>query len=220
MLTGHICLSLISDSVWFTCNFFAYFRFHSDLGRVIGKIKQNELDSRDTAPLTQVWLYIDSPGAKLFQTSLPVFLPFGKYDTTKNRRIKQEIKIFFQGPFLFFKVSPFDNYLNQKHTLQANFLTKGLSIALNTAPWNDVTILDKNMCHAQGYKSFTCTYLRPLVTVLVEWRANYLNMLLFSDMIKKNRKLKFVLGPSTTFWYIQNFIRLEIGTSLRVSIEI
>ena len=30
---------------------FAYFKFHSDLGRVIGKIKQNELDCRDTAPL-------------------------------------------------------------------------------------------------------------------------------------------------------------------------
>ena len=26
-------------------------RFHSDLARVIGKIKQNELDCRDTAPL-------------------------------------------------------------------------------------------------------------------------------------------------------------------------
>ena len=31
-------------------NFFAYFKFHSDWGRVIGKIKQNELDCRDTAP--------------------------------------------------------------------------------------------------------------------------------------------------------------------------
>ena len=80
------------------------------------------------------------------------------------------------------------------------------------------------MCHAQGYKSdyksYTCTYLRPLVTLLVEWHANYFNMLAFPDMIKKHRKLKFVLGPSTTFWYIQNFIRLEIGTSLRVSIVI
>ena len=34
----------------FTCNFFAYFTFHSHLGRAIGKIKQNELDCRDTAP--------------------------------------------------------------------------------------------------------------------------------------------------------------------------
>ena len=34
----------------FPCNFFAYFKFHSDWGRVIGKIKQNELDCRDTAP--------------------------------------------------------------------------------------------------------------------------------------------------------------------------
>lgn len=72
------------------------------------------------------------------------------------------------------------------------------------------------MCHAQGYKGYTCTYLRPPVTFLVEWRANYFNMLPFSDMIKKNRKLKFVLGPSTTFWYIQNFIRLETETSPRV----
>ena len=36
----------------FTCNFFAYFKFHSDWRRVIDKIKQNELDCRDTAPLT------------------------------------------------------------------------------------------------------------------------------------------------------------------------
>ena len=33
------------------CDFFAYFKFHSDWGRVIGKIKQNELECRDTAPL-------------------------------------------------------------------------------------------------------------------------------------------------------------------------
>ena len=46
---GHICLSQISD---FTCNFFVYFKFHSDWGRVIGKIKQNELDCCVTAPLT------------------------------------------------------------------------------------------------------------------------------------------------------------------------
>ena len=48
MLRRHICLSLILS---FTCNFFAYFKFHSDWGRVIGKIEQNELDCRDTAPL-------------------------------------------------------------------------------------------------------------------------------------------------------------------------
>ena len=29
-----------------------YFKFHSDWGRVIGKIKENELDCRDAAPLT------------------------------------------------------------------------------------------------------------------------------------------------------------------------
>ena len=36
----------------FPCNFFAYFKFHRNLGQnLIGKIKQNELDCRDTAPL-------------------------------------------------------------------------------------------------------------------------------------------------------------------------
>ena len=43
----------------FTCNFFAYFKFHSDWGRVTSKIKQNELDCRDTAPLSGVkWIQI------------------------------------------------------------------------------------------------------------------------------------------------------------------
>ena len=46
----HICLrSLILSLI---CNFFAYFELHSNWRRVIGKIKQNELDSCDTAPLT------------------------------------------------------------------------------------------------------------------------------------------------------------------------
>ena len=40
----------------FTYNFFAYFKFYSDWGRVIGKIKQNELDCRDTAPLILYFL--------------------------------------------------------------------------------------------------------------------------------------------------------------------
>ena len=35
----------------FTSNLFAYFKFHSDWGRVTGKIEQNELDCRDTAPV-------------------------------------------------------------------------------------------------------------------------------------------------------------------------
>ena len=43
----------------FPCNFFAYFKFHRNLGRVIGKIKQNELDCRDTAPL-KLYLSRDS----------------------------------------------------------------------------------------------------------------------------------------------------------------
>ena len=51
--TNFICLdrSLILS---FRCNFFAYFKFHSDWGRVIGKIQQNELDYRDTAPLSWI----------------------------------------------------------------------------------------------------------------------------------------------------------------------
>ena len=48
MLRRQICLSRISDFVIYMY-FFAYFKFHSDWGRVIGK--QNELDCRDTAPL-------------------------------------------------------------------------------------------------------------------------------------------------------------------------
>ena len=39
----------------FTCNFFAYFKFHSDWGRVISKIKHHELDCRDTAPLSLIF---------------------------------------------------------------------------------------------------------------------------------------------------------------------
>ena len=31
--------------------------FHSDWGRVIGRIKQNELDYRDTAPLTRFFFF-------------------------------------------------------------------------------------------------------------------------------------------------------------------
>ena len=39
------------ETYLFTSNFFACFKFHSDWRRVTGKIKQNELDCRDTAPL-------------------------------------------------------------------------------------------------------------------------------------------------------------------------
>ena len=46
-----VCLESLILS--FPCNFFVYFKFHSDWGRVIWKIKQNELDCRDTAPLTR-----------------------------------------------------------------------------------------------------------------------------------------------------------------------
>ena len=48
----YVCLGSLILSF---CNFFAYFKFHSDWGRVIGKIKQNELDGRDTAPFKQSW---------------------------------------------------------------------------------------------------------------------------------------------------------------------
>ena len=50
MLRRHIVChgSLILS---FTCNSFAYFKFHSDWGRVIGKIK---LNCRDIAPLTDI----------------------------------------------------------------------------------------------------------------------------------------------------------------------
>ena len=52
MFRRHICLSRLESLILsFSCNFFAYFKFHRNLGRVIGKIKQNELDCRDTAPL-------------------------------------------------------------------------------------------------------------------------------------------------------------------------
>ena len=47
-----VCLGSLILS--FTCNFFAYFNFHSDWGRVISKTKQNELDHCDTAPLKEV----------------------------------------------------------------------------------------------------------------------------------------------------------------------
>ena len=45
-----VCLqSLI---LWFPCNLFAYFKFYSDWGQVIGKIKKNELDCLETASLS------------------------------------------------------------------------------------------------------------------------------------------------------------------------
>ena len=61
LCSGDIFVCLGSLILSFTCNFFAYFKFHSDWGRVIGKIKQNKLDCRNTAPLKfvlslTVWL--------------------------------------------------------------------------------------------------------------------------------------------------------------------
>ena len=55
MLVGDIFSFLESLLVSFTSNFFAYVKFHSDWGRVTGKIKQNELDYRDTAPLNNYY---------------------------------------------------------------------------------------------------------------------------------------------------------------------
>ena len=117
---------------------------------------------------------------------------------------------------MFFKVSPFDNYLNQKHTLQAKFPTKRAA--------NNIKHSTMKFYYYPRQKYVPCSRVQRLYLYIlkaaghfsVEWRANYFNMLPFSDMIKKNRKLKFVLGPSTTFWYIQNFIRLETETSPRV----
>ena len=48
-----VCLGSLILS--FTCNFFAYL---SDWGRVIDKIKQNELDCRDTAPLREHQMFL------------------------------------------------------------------------------------------------------------------------------------------------------------------
>ena len=48
--TYFVCLECLLVSL--TSNFVAYFKFHSDWGRVTGKIKRNELDCRDTAPLS------------------------------------------------------------------------------------------------------------------------------------------------------------------------
>ena len=48
---NNVCLGSLILS--YTCNFFAYFNFHSDWGREISKIKQNELDCLDTAPLSK-----------------------------------------------------------------------------------------------------------------------------------------------------------------------
>ena len=51
--SGDIFVCLESLILSFTSyNSFAYFKFHSDWGRVIGKIKQNEVDCRDTALLS------------------------------------------------------------------------------------------------------------------------------------------------------------------------
>ena len=43
---------LFVADLWFCHLHVAYFKFHGDWGRLIGKIEQNELDCRDTAPLT------------------------------------------------------------------------------------------------------------------------------------------------------------------------
>ena len=50
-----VCLK--SLTLLFPCNFFVYFKLHSYGGRVIGKIKENDLDCRDTAPLAWNILY-------------------------------------------------------------------------------------------------------------------------------------------------------------------
>jgi len=75
-------------------NFFAYFKFHRDWGRVIGKIKQNELDCRDTAPLILrpeildsliVWMEDASFVLSAIQVGLPMRLTLPR----SNERNKQ-----------------------------------------------------------------------------------------------------------------------------------
>ena len=76
MLRRHICLKSLILS--FPCNFLAYFKFHTDWGRVIGKIKQNELDCRDTAPLSSnVFEGRTSTGSEPF--SLLIYLDATKF---------------------------------------------------------------------------------------------------------------------------------------------
>ena len=57
-----IFVSLESLILSFPCNFLAYFQFHTDVGRVIGKIKQNALDCRNTAPLSEILAIIQLVG--------------------------------------------------------------------------------------------------------------------------------------------------------------
>ena len=93
MLRRHICLSRISDFViYMSGDFFAYFKFHGDWGRVIGKIKQNKLDCRDTAPLKfvlsfTVWLsffpWRETPGYYSFVTRQK------KHPNNTNTEIRQ-----------------------------------------------------------------------------------------------------------------------------------
>ena len=69
---------LFVSNLWFChlhVNFFAYFKFHSDWGRVIGKIKQNDLDCRDTAPLTyMIFLFSTIKGTSCLHTcKVPTF---------------------------------------------------------------------------------------------------------------------------------------------------
>ena len=51
LFVWNLCLCL------FTCNFFAYFKFHSDCGRITGKIEQNELTAV-TQPLKRANLSV------------------------------------------------------------------------------------------------------------------------------------------------------------------
>ena len=74
----------------FTCNFFAYFKFHGDWGRVIGKIKQNELDCRYAAPLTEAYIFNWSYFQVLFtviHSSVLILLRKSKYDGAIRRNM-------------------------------------------------------------------------------------------------------------------------------------
>ena len=72
-----VCLE--PPTMSFTCNFFAYFKFHSYWRGVIGKIKQNGLDRRDTTPFNET---------RKYKTALPARKVTGTFEEqapgTKN----------------------------------------------------------------------------------------------------------------------------------------
>ena len=78
----YVCLESLMLS--FPCNFSAYFKFNSDWGRVIGKIKQNELDYRDTAPLTFKSVEKNNYWLKTTEQNIPEVLFIMLYKTNSQ----------------------------------------------------------------------------------------------------------------------------------------